>query len=531
MSAKRIQMHRLQEMVRLHRMNIGARKIARQLKMSPNTEREYRRALLPLGFLDGDPDDLPSLTVLREAVQSTIPSKEPHQQASSITHLRPTIERLLEKGASPTAIYDRLRADDENFNASRWAVGRMCKRIRKERGVQPTDVAIPVETIPGQVAQVDFGFVGRLWDPQSQSLRKAWVFVMVLGHSRHMFARVVFDQRTETWLWLHALAFEFFGGATAVSVPDNLKAAVIRRAFGLDDDTALNRSYRELARHYRMQVDPTPVYDPKKKGKVERSVKYVKNNFFKTNEKTNIDDVNADLEQWVIKIAGRRQHGTTGLVPIEVFVEEEQPALNALPARAFAAVVYKQCRVYDDSHVSFGGRLYSVPWKLLGKTLWVRATADVIDIFDDIDRVAHHRRRGDGYRSTRDHHLPRYRVDHRHRDPDYWRQRAARIGDDVLDHINDIFDSDDVLLQLRTVIATVKLLEEYPSERARAACRRARLYGNLSVGGMKRILRLGLDLQPPDGALAPAHGHLVAPRFSRVPVVFPLPDGDHDECH
>ena len=60
-----------------------------------------------------------------------------------------------------------------------------------------------------------------------------------------------------------------------MSVPDNLKAAVIRRAFGIDDDTALNRSYRELARHYRMQVDPTPVYDPKKKGKVERSVKYL----------------------------------------------------------------------------------------------------------------------------------------------------------------------------------------------------------------------------------------------------------------
>jgi Integrase core domain len=69
--------------------------------------------------------------------------------------------------------------------------------------VQPEDVAIPVETRPGEVAQVDFGYVGRLYDPRARVMRKAWVFVMVLGYSRHMFARIVFDQSSETWLRLH----------------------------------------------------------------------------------------------------------------------------------------------------------------------------------------------------------------------------------------------------------------------------------------------------------------------------------------
>lgn len=108
---------------------------------------------------------------------------------------------------------------------------------------------------------------------------------MVLGHSRHMFCKVVFDQKIETWLELHVEAFDFFGGSPKVVVPDNLKAAVIRNAFGIGgDDTELNRSYRELARHYGFKIDPTPPYSPKKKGKVESAVKYVKGNALRGRE-------------------------------------------------------------------------------------------------------------------------------------------------------------------------------------------------------------------------------------------------------
>ncbi len=99
-------------------------------------------------------------------------------------------------------------------------------------------------------------------------LRKAWAFVLVHGHSRHMVARIVFDQRIETWQWLHVEAFEELGGVPAVVVPDNLKSAVVRAAFGVGGATALNKSYRELARHYGFKVDPAPICQPKKKGKV-----------------------------------------------------------------------------------------------------------------------------------------------------------------------------------------------------------------------------------------------------------------------
>jgi transposase len=208
-------------------------------------------------------------------------------------------------------------------------VKRVCLRRKRVRGVQPEDVAIPVETAPGEVAQVDFGYVGRLYDPRARVMRKAWVFVMVLGYSRHMFARV-FDQTTETWLRLHVEAFDALGGVVETVVPDNLKSAVIRAAFGVDGPTALNRSYRELVRHYGFKVDPTPVYDPRKKGKVEAGVKYVKQNALKGRAGQDVDVVAPALQRWIYEIAGTREHETTHRRPLDVFRDLEQAVLKPL---------------------------------------------------------------------------------------------------------------------------------------------------------------------------------------------------------
>lgn len=226
--------------------------------MSPNTERKYRHALQAAGLWEGDVQDLPSLSVLKQAVQSQIPAVQVFQQVSRVEPWRSVIEQLVQKGLSPRAIYDRLRLEDSSFSASYSAVKRMVRAIHRERGVDPNEVAICVETVAGEVAQVDFGYVGLLLDPATMTLRKAWCFVMVLGFSRHMVVRLVFDQKVSTWLRVHIEAFEELGGVPTMLVPDNLKAAVVRAAFGIEGGTELNRSYRELARYYGFQIDPTP---------------------------------------------------------------------------------------------------------------------------------------------------------------------------------------------------------------------------------------------------------------------------------
>jgi hypothetical protein len=266
-----------------------------------------------------------------------------------------------------------------------------------EKGIRPEDVAIPVDTAPGEVAQVDFGYAGLLWDATTGKPRKAWVFVMVLGHSRHQYAEVVFDQRTTTWLELHQRAFAWFGGVPKVIVPDNLKAAVIRAAFGVSSLPELNRSYRELARHHGFRVDPTPPRSPKKKGKVESSVKYVKHNFLRGREHQELGELNRELLRWAQDIAGVRVHGTTGRRPLEVFMEAERAHLLPIPAMRYTAVVWKKTRVHADSHVHFERRLYSVPWRLINQEVWVRAVANTVAIYSANDeRVATHTRRTAG---------------------------------------------------------------------------------------------------------------------------------------
>jgi len=500
-------MDRLQELVRLHRMGTGGREVARLLGMSPNTERAYRLALDAAGLLLGPIPDLPTLERLKAAVEERLPRKLPPQQ---VTSLEPWLERIEErwrKGAGPRSIYDALRLDDAGFveaRATLSAVKRVCARLKRARGVQPEDVAIPVETRPGEVAQVDFGYVGKLFDPEARVMRKAWVFVMVLGYSRHIFARVVFDQTTETWLRLHVEAFEALGGVVEVVVPDNLKAAVVRAAFGVDGGTALNRSYRELARHYGFKVDPTPIYDPGKKGKVESGVKYVKRNFFRGRAGGDAAVVAKDLDRWVHEIAGTREHGTTRRRPLEDFREVEQAALEPLPPLRFEPAVWKEARVHQDSHVIFGKRLYSVPWRLIGQRVWLRATAGTVAVFHADVRVATHDRRGLGHRSTVDGHLPEHRADLRHRSRSYWEERADRVGPQTGRLVREVFDSDDVLSMLRTVQAIVGHLERHPRERAEGASRRAIHFGILTYRGVKNILVRALDLEPlPAGAALP----------------------------
>jgi transposase len=113
---------------------------------------------------------------------------------------------------------------------------------------------------------VDFGYAGLLRDPQTDTLRKAWAFVMTLSFSRHSYAEFVFDQEVGTWLRCHRHAFEWFDGVPRRIVTDNLKAAIVRAALY---DPVVQRAYRECAEHYNFLISPCRPGTPQHKGKVE----------------------------------------------------------------------------------------------------------------------------------------------------------------------------------------------------------------------------------------------------------------------
>ncbi len=249
----------------------------------------------------------------------------------------------------------------------------MCLRLAREAGPKPEDVAIPVETAPGEVAQVDFVYAGKIYDPERGVLRRAWLFVMALGFSRHMFCDLVFDQKVETWIRLHVDAFEYFGRRPEVVVPDNLKAAVIRAAFGARRRGGAEPQLPRAGAPLRLPDRPDAAEKSGEEGQggaggVVREAQLLRDPHARWTSRWT-----ARLcWRWREEVAATRRHGTTGQRPGEVFEDEERAALRPLPAKPYEVVIWKRATLHRDAHVQIDGAFYSAPWKYIGERLDVR---------------------------------------------------------------------------------------------------------------------------------------------------------------
>ena len=194
------------------------------------------------------------------------------------------------------------------------------------RPVPPFEVRF--ETPPGEQAQVDFARFEVEFADEPGVTRIVWLFSMVLGYSRLIWARFVLHQDLQTVLRCHIAAFEAIGGVPREILYDRMKTAVI----GEDADglVVYNRALVDLARHHGFQPRACRPYRAKTKGKVERPFRYIREDFFLAGSFRNLDDLNVQLRHWLDTVANPRVHATTGRVVNEAFAEEK-PALQPLP--------------------------------------------------------------------------------------------------------------------------------------------------------------------------------------------------------
>ena len=489
----------------LHHIQQGAsdRQTARELGVNRRTVQQYRKWAEERGLLA---EPLPPPEQLQELLKQTLPEKQPPQNRSSVTAHEEQIIQLHNAGVEVAAIVARLQ--EQGYTGSYFPVYRL---VRKLAAKQP-EVFVRVECKPGEEAQVDFGYVGYLLDPETGERRKAWAFVMTLSWSRHMYVEFVFDQKVETWLRLHRNALAFFDGVPERIVIDNLKAGIVKAT---RDDPQVQYAYLECAEHYRFRVAPCRPATPEHKGKVESGVHYVKRNFMAGREMTDLHTANRAVRQWCMTTAGLRTHGTTKEQPLVRFQATEQAALRALPATHYDLVIWKEVKLHRDCHVVFEQAYYSAPFRLVGQQLRVQGGSCEVRIYTQgYELVAtHERAQRPGQRITNPHHLPAEKLDGLFVDRPLCQATADAIGPAAAQVVEQLL-ADPVVERLPTVRRLLKLRKYYDDVRIEAACHRALRFGDPTYLTVKRILETGQEQAPlnqPPVIHAPAH------TFQRTP--------------
>jgi transposase len=479
----------IQEIIRQLRGGQSNRAIHNNLDIHRDTVQKYRVWAEEQGLLDGE---MPDLERLQQLIKTTLPQTQPPQNISSVEPYRQMVVELRQQGVEIRAIYQRLV--ERGYAGSYMSVWRF---VTKQEGSKH-NATVRIERPPGEEAQVDFGYGGKMIDPNSGELRRTWAFVMTLSYSRHQYVEFVFDQKIGTWLECHRHAFEFFGGVPQRVVIDNLKAAVVKACW---DDPQIQQSYRECAEHYGFLIAPNRPRTPQHKGKVEQGgVHYVKRNFLGGREATTITETNRAVRQWCLTTAGERLHGTTQEQPLTRF-EQERGHLQALPASPYDMGVWKMLKLHRDCHVIFDGAYYSVPFTHIGQPLRVRGGNKQVRIYtQDYQLLAtHERAEKPGQRLTHPDHLPPYKLPGWLLNREDCRETAAAIGSATRQIVDQLLD-DPVIDRLPATGRLLRLRERFGDERLEAACQRALHFDDPAYKTVKRILTEKLDDEPSDNS-------------------------------
>lgn len=334
----------------LYRSGLTQRDIARKLGISRNTVKKYI-----------------------ETPESCLKAQEPNQRESILDPHCGTIKAWLDEDEyyKATWIYDRLVS--QGYTGSYETVKRKVGKLKKHK---QKIAYMRFETDPGHQAQVDFGeFQIELPDG---SIKKLYLFSMILGYSRKIYTEFIEKCDMPSFLDCHIHAFEYFKGLPNQILYDRMKNVYIAKLAGKHK---FNSTLMGFAFHYGFTPKVAPAYAAWVKGKVERPYTFIREGFWRGYGYVNTARANKDLWTWIIK-KDERIHGTTH-EKISARFEREQPHLNLLPHQSFDTSYRIYRNVYKDCTVRFEGNLYVVPHTLVGEQVILRLKKDQLRIFEN----------------------------------------------------------------------------------------------------------------------------------------------------
>lgn len=370
------------------------------------------------------------------------------------------------------------------------------------------DPVMRFEHVPGDKLFVDYaGLTVPVTDRHTGEVAAAQVFVAALGASHYTYVEASLTQTVADWLAAHVRALEHFGGVPKAIVPDNLKSGVHHPCRYEPD---LNPSYQDFAEHYGVAVLPARVRKPRDKSKVEVAVQCIERwilaplrhrTFF------SLGELNAALADGLERFNDRplsREDGTRR----SRFIELDRPALGPLPVQRYQYATWKKAKVHLDYHVEVERRYYSVPYKLIGKTVDLRLTLHTIEVFHRGQPVAAHLRgttrkfvTDPGHRPER--HCAVIELNH-----ERLLERAEAIGPSTAallrEQVHRRKHPDEAL---RSSLGILRLAHDFSGGALEAACRRALELRSFSYKAVRALINAPVP-DSADPAPIPAHDNV-----------------------
>jgi transposase len=387
MAYKRITLMDIGDIIRRWHDGQSVSHISTVLQYDRKTVRKYIHLAQHHGLaLD---ESLPDMTKVRDLLQGTVAeNKKPATALDTLTPFLAEITELVKEHGLKAKTAFEVICQRHDLTVSYSTFKRFVKKNRII--IQPEKSTCRIEVDPGLEVQVDYAKMGLIYDPLTNRRRTVYAFIATLAHSRHKYIEFVFKQDQQSFTASHINMFEYFAGVPSRVVIDNLKSGVIKPDLY---DPKLNRTFREMSEHYDCFIDPARVRHPKDKGKVERDVQTVRDQFRKLlalHPSLDIPQTNRLIKKWCETEYGQKPHGTTRLKPFVVFTDKEQRALKPLPSDPFDIALWKEATVHPDHYIQFNKKAYSVPHAYVGEKVWVKGTAKIVQIYHNEQLIKQH---------------------------------------------------------------------------------------------------------------------------------------------
>lgn len=512
MSAERLSMRKVREVIRLKASGLSPRQIARSLLIGRTTVGDYLRRAELAGIAWPLPEALDDESLER----ALFVQREDHRSSRTLPDWTLVHKELRRKHVTLALLWEEYKTQHpEGYQYSQF-----CDLYR--RWARKLAITMRQEHKGGEKLFVDFSGDGIPWiDRRTGEVRDAALFVGALGASSLTYAEAFENQQLPAWISGQVHALEYIQGVPAVIVPDQPRTSTSQPC---RYDPALNPSYAEFAKHYSTCIIPARPRKPRDKAKVEVAVQVAQRwiiaalrnrTFF------SIDEVNRAIRALLEKLNNRPLR-KLDRSRRQLFEELDKPRLKPLPESVYELAEWKiGARVNIDYHIQFDHNYYSVPHELRQELVDIRATRDTVEIYRHHKRVASHiRRHGTSQHSTVPEHMPSSHRAHAEWSPSRILRWAGEVGPSTEALAGKIIEERHHPEQgYRACLGLMRLGKVHGPERLEKAAERALAFSSHSYRSVASILEKKLESQPLPTltqASLPSHENLRGPSYFDV---------------